>query len=113
MMKFIKDNIGPTLIILFASALVIMAAWPVENSAWAEGIRNQPDSHGPEGGEGESGEGGEGGEEEGAPGGIAMIFLPMVKVAILMGIGGLLTALGLFIAGRVAGNRKQVPESGG
>ena len=110
MMKLIKENIGPTLIILFASALVIMAAWPVENSAWAEGIRNQPDHHGPEGGdhdyEGEH-------EGEGGPGGIAMIFLPMVKVAILMGIGGLLTALGLFIAGRVAGNRKQVPESGG
>lgn len=109
-MKLIKENLGPTLIILFASALVIMAAWPVENSAWAEGIRSQPDHHGPEGGEGERHEGG---EREGPPGGIAMIFLPMVKVAILMGIGGLFTALGLFIAGRVAGNRKQVPESGG
>lgn len=108
MMKLIKENIGPTLIILFASALVIMAAWPVENSAWAEGIRNQPDHHGPEGGNHDHE-----GEHEGGPRGIAMIFLPMVKVAILMGIGGLLTALGLFIAGRVAGNRKQVPESGG
>ena len=112
MMKLIKENIGPTLIILFASALVIMAAWPVENSAWAEGIRTQPDHHGPEGGEHDhEGEGRPG--PEGRPGGIAMIFLPMVKVAILMGIGGLLTALGLFIAGRIAGNRKQVPESGG
>ncbi len=107
MMKLIKENIGPTLIILFASALVIMAAWPVENSAWAEEIRSQPDHHGPEG------ERGEGGEREGPPGGIAMIFLPMVKVAILMGIGGLFTAIGLFIARRVAGDRKQVPESGG
>jgi len=113
MMKLIKENLGPTLIILFASALIIMAAWPVENSAWAEGIRTERSNHGPEGGEGE----GEGeafsGEGEDAPPRIAMIFLPMVKVAILMGIGGLFTALGLWIARLVTGNRKRVPKGRG
>ncbi|MEM7134208.1 MAG: hypothetical protein AAF702_48510 [Chloroflexota bacterium] len=89
-MTILKENLVPTLIILLAGLIVSFAAVPLQNTEWAEGIRT------------EVGEGAEGAEGEGSPpGGIIMIIAPLLKVTILMGIGGLLTALVLWIIGKV------------
>ena len=116
-MTLIKENFFPTLIILVASAIVILAALPAANSEWAEGIRNnsRDQREGQQFEEGEGGEGGEGreaAEGRGRPSGVFMIVAPLIKVTILMGIGGLLTALVLWII-RVSGGRKRVPQGGG
>lgn len=103
-MNLIKKNIGPILIILAASALVVLAALPVGNTEWAEGFRSDF---------GEAGEGAEGFPEgeggEGAPPRVLLIVGPLIKVTILMGIGAGLTSLVLWIIRLVSG-RKPVPQ---
>ena len=101
-MSLIKEYIGPILIILAASALVVLAALPVANTDWAEGIRSDV---------GEAEEGAEGFSEgdEGAPPRVLLIVGPLIKVTILMGIGGGLTALVLWIIRLVSG-RKPIPQ---
>ena len=115
-MSLIKEHFIPTLIILVASAIVILAALPAANTDWAEGIRsNSHERHerGEAGQEFEEGEGGEGSEGRPRPSGVLMIVGPLIKVTILMGIGGLLTALVLWIIRLVSGGRKRVPQGGG
>lgn len=101
MMKLLKKNLIPALIILLAGLLVSFAAIPLQNTAWAENTRAEVGS---EGGVGEAlGEEGEPSSEvsgeipSGVPGGVLTMILPLVKVIIFMGIGGLLTALALWI----------------
>lgn len=106
-MQLIKDNFWPTVIIIVASFLVIFAFWPLENSSFADGFRS---------GEVVDAEGGEAaGEEEGLGenGRLtgATALLPLIKVAGLMGIGVLFTAIGTGIARLI--NRMRTPASPG
>ena len=107
MLTFIKESFVPTLIILAAAALVVLASIPLAQTDWAEGFR--------------SGFGGEGteqvteveaGEDEEAPPAAAMLVLPLVKVTLLMSIGGLLTALVLWIV-RLISRWRRVPQGSG
>jgi len=85
----IRKNLVPALLILLAGLIVSFAALPLENTGWAEGIRA---------GVGIGGEGGEGLVREGqSPAGVVAMIGPLIKVAALMGIGALLTALGLWL----------------
>ncbi len=87
-MKLIKDNFWPTVIIIVAAFIVIFAFWPLENTSFADGFRT--------GGEiAETAE--EGFGENGRLTGFAAL-LPMIKVAALMGIGVLFTAIGTGVA---------------
>ncbi len=89
-MNVIRENLMPTLLILIAGLIVSFAVVPLQSTEWAENFRA------------ESGEGGgEGFEGEGAPPMALLIILPLVKVSLLMGIGGGLTALVLWIIRRV------------
>ncbi len=73
----------PTLIILLAAAVVSVAILPLAGTEWAEGFRMSAVIVS---------------EDEGAVGGIVTIIGPLIKVAALMGIGALLTALGRRLA---------------
>jgi len=91
-MKMIRENLVPTLIILIAGLIVSFAVVPLQNTEWAESLRV------------ESSEGGEPegfGDGENAPPMALLIILPLVKVSLLMGIGGGLTALVFWIIRRV------------
>lgn len=101
-MQLIKDNFWPTLIIIVASFVVVFAFWPLENSSFADGFRT---------GEVVAGEGGE--EPFGENGRLtgAAALLPLIKVAALMGIGVLFTAIGTGIARFI--NRMRTPASPG
>lgn len=103
-MSILKDNLIPTLIILLAGLIVSFAAVPLQNTEWADGIRTGFSEDG-EGSEREEADGERAVGEEGRPGGVIMIIGPLIKVTILMGIGGLLTALVLWIIGKVKGPR--------
>lgn len=88
-MTTIKNNLVPALLILFAGLIIGFAAVPLENTEWAESIRA---------GVGIGGEGGEGLAGEGqSPASVVALIGPLIKVAALMGIGALLTALGLWL----------------
>lgn len=83
MQTILKQYGVPTLIILLAAAVVCVAFLPLAGTEWADGFRLTTDVV----------------QEEGVPaGGIIMIVGPLIKVAILMGIGALLTALGRRLA---------------
>ena len=90
-MKTLKDWIVPSIIILAASAIVIFAFWPLENSDFAEGFRS---------GEVIESEGAEPEEPFGPEGRLTgfAALLPMIKVAAFMGIGVLFTAIGRGVA---------------
>ncbi len=83
-MQVVKDNIAPTLIILLAGLLISFAAVPLANTDFAEGFRS--------GSTAEIAEAEPVGEEEVALSG-ALLLLPLVKVAVIMGIGAGLTTL--------------------
>ncbi|MFK7805869.1 MAG: hypothetical protein AB8G95_29835 [Anaerolineae bacterium] len=108
-MKLIKENFWPTVIIIVASFIVIFAFWPLENSSFAEGFRTGEVA---EGGEGiSSDEGAEDSEEPFGENGRltgAAALLPLIKVAALMGIGVLFTAIGTGIARLI--NRLRSPS---
>lgn len=99
-MKLLKENLTPTLIILFAGLIISFAAVPLQSTEWAEGIRAEADGHS----EGSEGEGREG-PSEGLLGSVLMVILPLVKVSLLMGIGVLLTTLVSWIIRRINGLR--------
>ena len=88
-MTIIKKNLVPMLIILVAGLVVSFAAIPLQNTEWAENMRTEV------GAEGE--ERADFAEEGGPPNSSLMIILPLVKVTVLMGIGGALTALVLWL----------------
>ena len=111
-MTVLKRNLVPTLIILLAGLIVSFAAVPLQNTEWAEGFRTGVSESGG-GVEAEGAEGSEGGEEDSAPGGVLIVIGPLIKVTILMGIGGLLTALVLWVirmARRIGSGRNQAIE---
>jgi len=90
MATFIKESFVPTLIILATAALVVFASIPLAQTDWAAGVRSGFGGERTE----QVAEGGEEGFEEGeGDPGVALYFLPLIKVTILMGIGSLLTAL--------------------
>ena len=104
MLRVISNS--PTLIILLAGLIVSFAAVPLQITEWAEGFRTSSESEGRvavQGADGAASAEGMAPAEGDArqPGGVAMIFLPLVKVMVIMGIGGLLTALVLWIMGRI------------
>ncbi len=90
MLVFLKANFVPTLIISAAAALVILASIPLAQTDWAENFRSRS-----------SGERSERTDEahnenrtrEVRDMGILIYVAPLFKVAILMGVGGLATAL--------------------
>ena len=96
-MTVVKDNIAPTLIILLVGLLVSFAALPLANTGFAEGMRGDSPMESAEA---------ESAEEEVALSG-ALVLLPLVKVAALMGIGAGLTVLvtGIIRRIRAATNR--------
>lgn len=87
MLTFLKQSIVPTLIILAAAALVIIAVLPLAQTDWADGFRTGFGGEGTE--QVAEAEGFEG--EDGRPSGIIIYVMSSVKVFILMGIGALLT----------------------
>lgn len=89
-MKLIQENLAPTLIILIAGLIISFAVVPLQDTEWAESIRMS------------AGGFDENFEEDGMSEGesfsrIAMVIFPLIKVTLLMGVGGLLTALVLSI----------------
>lgn len=102
-MTVLKENLVPTLLILLAGLLVSLAAVPLQNTEWADGIRSGV-SEGGEVVEAADAEGSEGN----APSPVFVVVAPLIKVTLLMGIGGLLTALTLWIIGRI--KRQKVPK---
>ena len=110
-MTVLKENLVPTLIILLAGLIVSFAAVPLQNTEWAEGFRTGVSERG-EGVEAAGAEGSEGGQ----PSGVFMVVGPLIKVTILMGIGGLLTALVLWIIRMARGSgsgRSEAMEGSG
>lgn len=95
-MTVLKENLVPTIIILLAGLIVSFAAVPLQDTEWADGFRTEVGERG-EGVEAEGAESREGGQ----PSGVLSVIGPLIKVTILMGIGGLLTALVLWIIGRI------------
>ncbi len=96
-MSMLKENLAPAIVILLAGLIVSFTVVPLQNTEWAESTRA---------GRSESGKGVEAPgvevREEGDPlGGILMVVGPLIKVTILMSIGGLLTALVLRIISRI------------
>ncbi len=83
-MNILKNTLIPTIIILLAAALVVIAALPLAETEWANSFRV----------ENELGDSSEPFEREGenAPA-VLMFILPLVKVTIFMGVGVLLTTL--------------------
>ncbi|MDM8520129.1 hypothetical protein QUF64_08785 [Anaerolineales bacterium HSG6] len=96
MKTFIKESFVPTLIILVASALVILAVLPLAQTDWAETVRSSPE-HEQEDMEPSSAEG----EYAELPFAIVGFVLSFIKVTMQMGIGGLLTALVLWISKKI------------
>ena len=93
-MMTLKENVVPALIIIVAALVVAFASIPLQNTEWAEGIRTGFASD--ENAEGNSTEGGEVREsvDEGPSDvGVAIYFLPLIKVSLLMGIGAFFTWL--------------------
>lgn len=84
-MKLVKENFIPTLIILLAGLIVSFAVVPLQNTEWADTIRAAASV------DVEANEGFEG--EDAPTTGALMMLLPLVKVAIFMGVGAALTAL--------------------
>lgn len=76
------ETLKQTIIILMASLLVVLAALPLAQTEWAEGLRNDV------GHEGETAEQGAGVPANMPP--VMRYTLPFVKELILMGIPGLL-----------------------
>ena len=114
-MTVLKENLVPTLIILLAGLIVSFAAVPLQNTEWAEGFRTGVSERG-EGVEAAGAEGSEGGQEGGTPSSALMVVGPLIKVTILMGIGGLLTALVLWIIRMARGSgsgRSEAMEGSG
>lgn len=87
-MTTIKENLVPSLILIIAALVVAIASIPLQNTEWAEGIRA-----GFEAGETVAGAEGEAGETDPPDIGVAIYFLPLVKVSLLMGIGAFFTWL--------------------
>lgn len=90
-MTVVKNNIVPTLIILLAGLVVSFAAVPLANTEFAEGMRGDSTVESTET---------EAAEEAVELSG-ALMLLPLVKVAALMGIGVGLTSLFTFIIRRI------------
>ena len=80
-MKLIKNNLIPALIILAAATLIIILALPLANTEWAEGFRTT----------GATGTETEPIAEGNTPPALLSLILPVFKVMIFMGVGGLLT----------------------
>ena len=91
-MTLIKENLRPMLIILVAGLLVSFAALPLANTEFAEGVRGRAR----DGAATENVDAQTATEEEVALSGL-LLLLPLVKVALLMGVGAGLTALVLWI----------------
>lgn len=91
MATFLKESLLPTLIILAAAALVVLVSLPLAQTDWADGMRTSFEAQ--EGGEEIATV--EGGEAERGDMGVFNYIAPLIKVTILMGIGGLLTMLAL------------------
>ena len=81
MISAIKSNAVAALYILGIAVLISIAVWPLENAEWAGTLRDIARDKGKDGVE---------------LSGIAL-FLPLVKVSVLIGIGACLTALVLGI----------------
>lgn len=110
-MQLIKENFWPTVIIIVASFAVIFAFWPLENSSFAEGFRTSEVAEGETGSLDESVDAEEEGfGEEGRLTGFAAL-LPLIKIAALMGIGVLFTAIGTGIARLVNRFRSPPPAA--
>jgi len=93
MKTFIKESFVPTLIILVASALVILAVLPLAQTDWAETVRSSPEH--------EQEDMTEEVEHAEPPSAVVGFVLSFIKVTIQMGICGLLTALVLWINKRI------------
>ena len=87
-MRLIKNNLVPVVIILLAAALVILLVSPLESTGFAEGIRASLSAEGARANEG---------AERSIPA-FALVILPVFKVVILMGVGVVLTSLGLWMS---------------
>lgn len=81
-MTFIKTNAVPTLIILIAAAVVILASWPLAQTEWAEEMRIEA-----------AGEQVAEETPEDVPGGVMVYVAVLIKFAALTGIGAGLTML--------------------
>ena len=90
MLVFLKANFVPTLIISAAAALVILASIPLAQTDWAEDFRSRS---GRERSERMDEANNEHRTREVRDMGILIYVAPLFKVAILMGVGGLATAL--------------------
>lgn len=88
-MAIIKENLIPILIILVAGLVVSFAAVPLQDTDWAENMRMEVGAEGEERANFT--------EENSPPNSSLLVILPLVKVTILMGIGGALTALVLWL----------------
>ena len=97
--KVARAYAGPVTIILVAAFAVGIAAWFAGETLWADGFRQAAtvDSSSPPGG----------GEPE--FGGLARMFLPSLKVMVIMGVGMLFSAVGFGLV-RVLSRRKKKPE---
>lgn len=104
MATFLKERLVPTLIILAAAALVILVSLPLAQTDWANGLRTSFEAQ--EGGEEIATV--EGGEAESADMGALIYIAPLIKVTILMGVGGLLTILALGVIKLIS--RKKRPS---
>jgi len=79
MIKFLKENITPTLIILIVSILIAFAMLPLAQAEWTDGVRADFKTHII--------------EEEAHNLGIFIYLAPFIKVALFLGIGIFLTIL--------------------
>ncbi|MEM7346040.1 MAG: hypothetical protein AAF485_17510 [Chloroflexota bacterium] len=102
-MKVFKETLMPIVIILIASAIVVAAVLPLAQTEWADGFRTEATVETSE-------EGFEG--EDGPTIGIAIYILPLLKVIIFMGVGGLLTALMLWLIKLPSKFRRRPQETG-
>lgn len=86
-MTKLKEYVVPALIIIVAALVVSFASIPLQNTDWADGIRAETS---------QVVEGAEGAADQ-PDMGVAVYFLPLVKVAVFMGIGAFFTWLVAFI----------------
>lgn len=109
-MKVIRNNLIPVVIIVLAAALVMFIAKPLENTQFAETERQAFSSSFTESDDSAAGSDTESVAENDDPFAnlplILMIPLTSVKVLGLMGLGGILTMLGLWIARKTKRFRK-------
>ncbi len=101
-MTLIKNNLLPVAIVLAAVVLIIVLALPLADTEWANGFRVTDAA----GGEGESFL-----EESGTASVflfLLLLFVPVAKVALLMGVGGLLTALIRWLSKRLTTPQRKV-----